>query len=456
MSFSLVRWHSGSVIVLLIILALAGWQAWPYWARLGDDSWKARFSPWIIQGFVFPATVWSAVNLGFGDRFPALVPQIVEAQMASQPWLGIWAAYSLGGALTIGAHWLSITYAWMVVRIAARAEERRDFLATFAFFGFFAFGAAALFVYYYGWLYLGWVMAAALLPIVHFTADLAEHRDPVLSYGRAVANLKFGRYKQAEMDVISQLEKEDGDFDGWMMLAELYAKQYRNLEDAARVVHDICHDPRSRPCHIATACDRLADWQVEIAENPLGARAALELMIRKIPETHFARMAEQRLRRIPASVEAFDESRQRRRIRLPALREDTFEFGSPLPAKADGSALAEANRLSTILTENPDDILARQRLAVVLAEKLERVDLGVEQLRLLIGLPEPTDEHKARWSAEIAQWEFHRDRNTEKLRSALRAIIREYPQTSQAFAAQRQLSLLEWEVKHSPASEGTS
>jgi hypothetical protein len=430
------------MVLLVLSAGVAGLLAHGYWARLGDARWQRRFWSWFWQGLVFPVLAWGVANVGFGERFPALVPQIVDARAGNQPWFGLWFGWFVVGCIFIGIHWTSVTYVWLVTRVVEAAEDKRECGATLLVFGLFGSAVAGVMLYHAGWIYAGAAVSLAFLPMVHFTIDLAEKGSPRPSYSKAIGKLKFGKYSDAEWEVISQLEKSENDFEGWMILAELYAKQYRNMEDAARVVLEVCKSPETQPFQISMACHKLADWQLEVEENPAGARAALELLGRLAPGTHFARMAEQRLRQIPRSVEEFDESRKPKVIRLPVLREEAEE-GPRVSAGPRSEAAAEANRLSEKLTENPNDIEARQKLAVVLAEKLGKVELAVEQLRLLIELPDPEPEAKAKWLARIASWEFHRDKDSEKFCAALREIIRDYPRTSQAFAAQRRLNLTE-------------
>ena len=109
-------------------------------------------------------------------------------------------------------------------------------------------------------------------------------------------------------------------------------------------------------------------------------------------------------------------------------------------------AIAEANRLSDKLTDDPNDIATREKLAFVLGEKLERIDLAVEQLRLLRDLPDTTEEQNAKWLAQIASWEFNRDQNIGKFQAALKDLVQQYPHTSHAIAAGRRLYLLEMDT----------
>ena len=429
---------------MAILAIVAGWCSHGYWMRLDHEKseWERRFWPWLLQGLVFPWLVWTIFKLGWGSRLPPLVPEILEAQRTKAPWLGLLATWSVIGASFIVFHWAAITYCWLLVRIVQNAPDKKEVVFNIAVFGFFSGTIAAILIYYSGWIYLGPGLCVALLPVVHFTIELGDPPPPRASYDKAIGQLKRGKIQDAEWEVITQLEKSENDFDGWMLLAEMYAREYRNMEDAVRVILDVCRQPEVQQVHISVACHKLADWQLEIGNNPLGARAALELLCRKLPGTHFAYMAQQRIRQIPTSFEEFDEGKKPRRIRLPSLRE-TSEISPAQPTVSRSEAAAEANRLSEKLSADPNDIAAREKLALVLGEKLGKVQLAVEQLTLLGELPETTDEQKSKWLAQIASWEFSSDHDKGKFQSVLRRLIREFPHTSHAFAAQRRLYLLE-------------
>jgi hypothetical protein len=111
--------------------------------------------------------------------------------------------------------------------------------------------------------------------------------------------------------------------------------------------------------------------------------------------------------------------------------------------RSKAEASLEANRLVEQLTADPNDITAREKLAAVLAVDLGKADLGMEQLRLLFDLPDISDEQKAKWLGQIAAWELTLKKNEAKYEELLKEIIQTYPQTSQAFAAQRRLFLLD-------------
>jgi TolA-binding protein len=286
-------------------------------------------------------------------------------------------------------------------------------------------------------------LLVVLMPLVHRALYIVETPPPKPMYGAAQGKINFGKYEDAEIEVINQLEKKDNDFNGWMMLAELYATKYRRLEDAAKVIVDLCRDPGITDIEASVACNKLADWQLEIGMNPPAARAALDLLIQRAPSSHAAQMAQLRLKQMPRTREDLLDTRKPKSIRLPALRE---HFGAPTQDASTISrhdASREANRLSDRLRYNPNDFEARERLAILLAEHLGQVNLGIEQLRLMLAMPEMLGEKAAKFLAQIATWERNINKNEQKFRAILNEIIRFYPNTTYALSARRQLHLIE-------------
>ncbi len=403
--------------------------------------WRNSFWSWALRGFGFPLITWALVNFGFGNRFPALVPRIADAQAARAPWIGAWGGVCLAGGILILTYWVAVSYLWMLGVMFRQAKSPAELAFNVATFGLFtaAFGGAL--AYANGPQYFGAALVLTVLPIVHLTMDLAEEPVPRPVYDRALGQINFGKYQAAEWELIQQLEKREDDFQGWMMLAELYARQHKKIEDAARVILDLCQQPNIQPGEISVACHKLADWQMDLFSNPDGARAALELLCRKLPDTHFATMAQQRLKQLPRSAEELQQLRTPKRVQLPPLREPLRPEERKKRSKTDASE--EANRLSAALTEDPNDFSAREKLAAILATELGKLDLGIEQLQLLIDLPDLADEQKAKWIGQIAAWELDIRKNETGYETLLKQIIQQFPQTSQAFAAQRRLFLLE-------------
>jgi hypothetical protein len=433
------------MILLLLIAGAFCFCGSSHWLQLDSKTapWEQLLYQWLIKGLAVPMFIWALVNLGLTRGLPPFVPEIVEAQTHHQPWFLFWISTVITGAVVVGFAWAALTYTWLFTVIAGRAQEKFEFYVTSTLVGCISGSAALVVVYCFGPSTAAAAVALFLLPIVHCTLHYAEVFAPRPSYSKAVARIKFGKYTEAEWAVINELEKSEKDFDGWMLLAELYATKYRKMTDTAQVILDICNDPNTQPIQISLACHKLADWQLEIWENPDGARNALELLCRKLPGSHFARMAQQRISKIPRDDKEFEERKTPKAVRLPSLSE---EFTPPVPKfdpNARGVAKNEADRLVDKLTEDPNDFEARERLAGVFAEQLNKPDLAIEQLNLLVDLADPSDEQKGKWLAQIATWELHLKKNPERFREVLHQIIHDYPHTSHAFAAQRRLYLME-------------
>jgi len=310
-------------------------------------------------------------------------------------------------------------------------------------------------LYFWGWYGLGWAATCWLAPVCYSGLPLARRKPALPSYSRAIAKMKFGKYADAEREVIHQLEDCEDDYQGWMMLAELYARHFGDILEADLTIRELCEQPGLGGGQISMACHRLADWYLTLAADPKNAREALELIVHKLPGTHAARMAQQRIGRLPSSRDELIEQREHKSVRLPALTDPLDDIlgrsiEEALPDRSD--AVARANQCAERLREDPDNVALRERLAVILAEQLREVDLAVEQIELLMGMPEQGEGNTPRWLALIASWEIKYRQNWSAARPLLERLVHEYPNSPQAFTAQRRLLLEEREGRSRAAS----
>ena len=429
------------MFLALVTLLAASWLVREHWSRLhADEPAQDRFFwRWLALGLGGPLLFWGVANLGIFQT--ALVPQIATAQFAERPWKHLWVGAMFAGGFVIALNWLAFTYVWMMARIARKGEWTEDMRGALLVTLAVALPIGIWFCWRAGWGALATGLLIVFGPLVMMTLPFAERSKPVPLYSKAVAKMKFGKYKDAELEVIKQLERKEDDFEGWMMLAELYAVQQRQLEDASKVVVDLCNDPAIEPVQISVACNKLADWHLQIGENPVGARAALDLLIQRLPGSHFAHMAAVRRNQIPRTREEFLEGKKAGPMRLPALREGSDASEKRTGSRAD--ALKEVDKLVARLTEDPNHIANREKLALVLAEKLGKVDTASDQLRSLFDLPDTTEEQRGKWIAQMASWERSIRKDEKRFVALLEEILRDYPKTTQALAARRQLDLME-------------
>jgi hypothetical protein len=230
-----------------------------------------------------------------------------------------------------------------------------------------------------------------------------------------------------------------------MLLAELYAERFQDLTLADQTVDELCGQPGCSGIQISLAYHRLADWHLNLGEDPASARRALQRIMDRLPGSHFALMAAQRLERLPMDRDELRDRKQVRVIPLPALRDpldDGKDAGSEQKLGRE-EAVERANRLVERLRRDPNAPEPREELAQLLAGPLGQVEAGIEQVRQLLSLPVRPPEKVPHWLALIAGWHLHRRGDRESARPYLEELVRGHPQSPQALAAQRRLNLMQ-------------
>jgi hypothetical protein len=78
----------------------------------------------------------------------------------------------------------------------------------------------------------GLALAVGFGAVAHGTRSLLRPAKLPPSYSRAIAHIAFDKFNEAEWEIIKQLESRENDYEGWMLLAELYATHFRDLPAA--------------------------------------------------------------------------------------------------------------------------------------------------------------------------------------------------------------------------------
>src|SRR5262249_13200197 len=159
-----------------------------------------------------------------------------------------------------------------------------------------------------------------------------------------------------------ELERYEDDFQGWMMLAELYANQFSDLAEAEQTILDICDQPKTTPSQISVALHKLADWYLKHAQDPEAARRALQMICDRLPGTHLARMAHLRINQLPHSPQELLEQQGASPIPLPALG-DVLDQPPPEMKVSRARAKEMAEECVQRLNHDPNNIGAREKLA---------------------------------------------------------------------------------------------
>lgn len=447
----------------LLLLGFIGVVAF-YWRQIFESRQDRAQHPlwvWIAKGALAPALIWVLLNLGLSSRFPPLVLEIGKAQASGGAWVPLLLRATAAACWAIGSCWAGVSFAWLAASLVLRADKPKLYLGVLVSWSFFSLPVALLFLFWLGWPGLGLSAVLWLAPAVHNMIPLLDFKAPEPSYHRAVAKMKFGKYNEAEWEVIQELEKCEDDFVGWMMLAELYAVHFHDLPAAAQTVHDVCAQPNITISQIAVALHRLADWQLKLAEDPVAARRTLEDISCRAPGSHLDKMARMRIDQLPASREELREQRQVKTLRLSVLRNEldaTDDHHAPDMTKEE--AARRANQCVERLKRNPNDVEAREEFAKLLAEQLGQPELALEQIELLRAMPGRSGHKAAEWLGVMAAWQIKYRHDPTRGRELLERLIQEFPQSQHAFEAQRRLNQMDVEqrfrkVKAAAANSGT-
>ena len=420
-----------------------------YWKELsegGYDYSRRWLLRWVSRGAVMPVAVWVVLNLGRMPLMPPLTRGIASARaggnwgqaLITQTWLA---------ALVIGSFWAALTFGWFLSSLFKRAKNSDDLIIATLVWCPALLPLFWFFVYFFGWSASGFAALLWVWPFTQYSLMVADVAKPAPSYSRAIGKMKLGKYDEAELAIIGQLEECATDFDGWMMLAELYADHFHDVAEAEKTICELCEEPTTTLPQVSMALHRLADWQLKLRGDPVAARRVLEEIGARMPGTHLALMARQRINQLPASVAELNEQQKTRTIHMPALNENLGETtDSSARAMNREEAMALANQFVAQLKQDPNDTAAREKLARIFAEQMGQLNLAMEQLELLIGMPGQLSGKVPEWLALMAGWQIQHGGNGDEARKILERLIREFPQSPQAFAAQRRLSLMNVKV----------
>jgi hypothetical protein len=423
------------------------WMVFHFWQQLpliGAETLKTRqrdFMEWTAKGVAAPLMVWLFMNLGLTSWLPPVLPEVDAAKNSGGFWLGA-ALRAFGPAMSvIVSFWAAISLVGLVLQIRQRTADRARFNGTILLWTACMWPVGGLILWISGGSGLGFAVVAWLAPIVHGSLPQMEKQPYAPSYSQAIAKLKFGKYSEAEWEIIQELEQCENDFNGWMMLAELYAVHFHDFKQAEQTVIDLCEQSDIQPSDACVALHRLADWYLQLQNDPQGARRCMEAIRRRYPKTHLDRMAALRLKRMPHTREEWLEAQRRPTVHLPALHDELDEAEGEVAA-AGGEARQKAELYSQKLVRDPNDAAAREAFARALAQ-LDKIAAAIEQIDLLLQMQGQLSTRRAEWMGLKAAWMMKRTPESPEVMRLLRRIIRDFPNSAQAMAAQRRIFLLE-------------
>jgi hypothetical protein len=423
---------------------------WILTVRLAPEAQQPQKLRWLIywslKGLLVPLAVWAIMNLGLTWYLQPFMPQIQAAQVSGKGWSATYFRVLWAGWFIISSCWAAATIGWALQEATAGMDrELRPRFRALCWGCVLLVGLPTLaLIWFGGWPTFGLAAMALLAPIAAYAPPIlhAVKRPPI--YARAIAKLKFGKYSEAEWEIIRELEKHEDDYDGWMMLAELYATHFHDLAEAEKTVLEACSQPGANASQLSAALHRLADWHLKFGSSPENARWALQIICDRLKGTHLAHMAQLRINQLPVSEEELREQQVARPVPLPALG-DSLDGGPPAPAsKLQRYKAAQlANECVEKLKRDPNNVGAREKLARLFTEQLDRAELGIEQINLLLEMPDQEEARKAEWWGLIAAWHLKYRQDPDAARAILERLVQEFPRTPQALAARRRIQLID-------------
>jgi len=291
------------IVYLITLVFVAGLVrvAYRYWEPDAlDEYWRSRrrFLVWAGKGILVPLLVWIFLKVGFSARLPALFPEIVVVRTAGGNWAALFASSSIPAALLlICSFWAATTLLWLVAELTIETECHRDLLGSCILWGVLLSPVTGLILYLGGWFGIGLATAVWLMPVARELLAIKAPQRISRPYASALAKFQAGKYTAAERAVLRALEKCEDDIQGWMILAELYAKHFNDLPEAGRIIYELCRQPNITRAQMSDALHRLADWHLRAGDAP-AARRALGEICQAMPHSEFADVARRRVNQL--------------------------------------------------------------------------------------------------------------------------------------------------------------
>jgi TolA-binding protein len=268
-------------------------------------------------------------------------------------------------------------------------------------------------------------------------------------YSIAIGQRMKGNYPAAIAEIQAQLEKFPNDYEGHLLLAGIQAECLRDMSAAETTVEKLAVLPELPPEKVAAALNALADWQWKIKGDSEAARRHLERIVQSFPETPVAKLARQRLAH-PA--ENFNPSGERAGIVLRTGEKDLGLRGGIVDIRPpEKTPAVETEELVARLKEHPADWEAREKLALLYAERFQRIDLASQQFELLIAQADVTPKQTSQWLRQLADMQIRFGHDTAAAHKTYQRIIDRFP--GSAFAVWAHTSQIYLRPQPKPVQE---
>jgi len=288
-------------IFIALVLALCIWAVGRYWEPLvavGCFQNEQRLLTWAAKGIAVPLLLWIGFNFALTPGAVATIPRLSLASATAADWTRIALELLLPAVPLVASCWAAATLAWLIVRLAAQTDCRNEILGAGIFWGVLLSPVVGLILLLFGWSGSGVALLALLTPILRDLLALGTPKRLPPAYERALERLQRGEHSAAEMEIIRQLEKQEDDFKGWMLLAGIYAKQFGDLREAERIVREVCRQPTITRAEFSEALMQLGEWHRQLGCDPAAACRIWSEICALFPHSEFADVARRRINKL--------------------------------------------------------------------------------------------------------------------------------------------------------------
>jgi hypothetical protein len=91
------------------------------------------------------------------------------------------------------------------------------------------------------------------------------------------------------------------DVTGHILLAEIQAVDFKDMDAAQATIESFCEQPDHTPQHIWYALDTLAEWHLKYDQNVPAAIQCIQSIIDRFPDTPQSAQAAQKLAHMPSA-----------------------------------------------------------------------------------------------------------------------------------------------------------
>jgi len=285
-------------------------------------------------------------------------------------------------------------------------------------------------------------------PLTNLFDGGSEPPDPKPIYSSAQAKRKSNRPLEAIVAIREQLAKFPTDFEGVLLLANIQAEDMNDLPGAEITLNHFCDAPKVPDRQVVAALTQLADWHLKKTADVDAARAALEKIVARFPDTEIALRAEQRLAHLGGTEQILLGQHDRQALAVPTGVSnigllDSTEFLRPKEIEPGKLAAVYVKQLE----RHPHDAEVREKLAIIYARDFKRLDLATLELEQLINGPKQKPKSVAHWLNLLANFQVELGADVATVTATLGKIGELFPDSPLAEQALRRLARINLEFK---------